>query len=285
MKRKFIAILSCLIMAFSTVVFVSACGKGKPVSVSRAKADVALTSAIEAISTSNAVKMEITSLNNNTFYVAKNDSLYQSTPSEGLTIWTEKSGNFWYEFFTISTMVGEFPGIDHNKCLSVKVLDDPRNFIVKTINDIELGAFIKASKYKGILTINYKLTNEEGTTQTTIKIKDSQLLSLKTSSKTMTFCYNEDALGYFAEKPMGIEWIPLTSKIVVEGLKNEYNVGDELDLTDAVLRFYKDEYSEDFEVLTLNSNMVTGFSTEELGTRTLLVNFCGLTFEVEYSVT
>lgn len=289
MKRKFLSIACCLLMLFSTVMLVTACGKAKPVAVSRKKAELSLISAVELIEASNAVKMEIDSLEQETFYVATSDVLYQATASEGLSLWTEKDGNYWYEFFTVSTMVGEFPGIDHNKCLSSKVLDDPRNFIVKTITDFELGKFSKASKLKGVLTVNYKLVKEDETIQTTFKIADSKIISLNVKSKTIatkiSFTYDDKALESLIEKPQGIEWIAYESKIEVENIKTNYLVDEELDLTDAVLKYYKLYYLETFENLELTRNMITGFTTNEPGTRIMTINFGDLTYTVEYTVT
>ncbi len=284
MNKKLMSFLCCILILLSTIVVVGGCGKDKPVSVSKQNAEKAIVTAMQTIETSEAVKVEIGEM----FYVATSETLYQKVENGGIDVWTEKDGNYWYRYFSSVTMVGDAPSCEFNRSLSAELQQDPRHFVSDLLNDYIVGNFQKASKFKNELTITYKLVLEETTTETTLKLINSKLssLTIKTeNSETISLEYDDVALQDFNEKPKGIEWFDCESRIEVEGIKTEYVLGEELDLTSAVLNFFEDLYTQTPYVLELKPEMVLGFTTEELGTKTMTIKFCNLTVDVEYTVT
>lgn len=70
--------------------------------------------------------------------------------------------------------------------------------------------------------------------------------------------------------------------IEVRYLEKYYNVGDELDLTDALLELYYDDGS--FEYIPLTLSMISGFDTSSIGTKQLTASYLGLTTNYTYYV-
>lgn len=286
MKRKFLSIACCLIMLMSTIMLISGCGKEKPVAVSKSNAEKAISTAISTIETSNAVKMETSTEVGKTLLIATEDLYYQETEHEGYESWTTKDGEYWYEHFVSTTMMGEHPSIDHNRKLSLEVSENPRLCLVENIQKYPLESFAKASKYKGVLTVTYKFDENENVI--TLKIVKGKLTSIsidaEEESVSITFEYDQFALEDLVEKPSGTEWFEYQPKIEVSGLKTQYYVYDELDLTGAVINYFEDVNSQTSQEIDLTRDMVTNFSANEAGNFTMTINFLGITLNVDYEV-
>ena len=81
------------------------------------------------------------------------------------------------------------------------------------------------------------------------------------------------AFKFFISKP----------RIEVEGIVLEYEVGDEINLNNAVMRYYGNVFSDGEEVF-VTEDMIEGFNTETEGTRTLRVVYSGASQEFQYVV-
>ena len=72
--------------------------------------------------------------------------------------------------------------------------------------------------------------------------------------------------------------------IKVSGLSTACVVGDELDYSNAKILYYTNLTDETPDEYTLTRDMVTGFSSDEVGTRTLKVTYKTYTKEMDYKV-
>lgn len=72
--------------------------------------------------------------------------------------------------------------------------------------------------------------------------------------------------------------------IEVIGLKTEYYIGDELDISSIKVHYYASKKSSEFEEIELTADMITGFSTTEVGTFTMTISYNNISKSVSYSV-
>ena len=72
--------------------------------------------------------------------------------------------------------------------------------------------------------------------------------------------------------------------IKVSGLSTACVVGDELDYSNAKILYYINLTDETPDTYPLTRDMVTGFSSDETGTRTLKVNYKIYTTEMDYKI-
>jgi len=110
-----------------------------------------------------------------------------------------------------------------------------------------------------------------------VKSKGEKMKKLLTSVLTLALilsCFT--FVGCFAE---------LKPYIKVVGLKNEYEIGDALDVGSAKVHYYRDESSTGYSEIKLDASMVSGFSTEVEGTFTMTITYNKLTTTLEYVVT
>jgi hypothetical protein len=70
----------------------------------------------------------------------------------------------------------------------------------------------------------------------------------------------------------------------VKGLKTEYNIGEELDVSNAVIYYYRDMDSERYYEVQLKKDMVSGFSTLQAGNFKMTIKYQDATLEIEYIV-
>ena len=77
---------------------------------------------------------------------------------------------------------------------------------------------------------------------------------------------------------------PQRPYIKVVGLKTEYYVGDELDLSSAKIRYFKHGGDTEYIEEDLTIDMISNFSTEEVGNFTITVTYQNFTTTVKYSV-
>lgn len=149
-------------------------------------------------------------------------------------------------------------------------------------------SFANASKLNGELTINFYY--EEGVPlQFSIVIKEGFIKSIKIGSGmykiTIDFEFGSEVLEDIPARPTNVEWYEYQPQIEIGFIETEYKVGDSIDLEDAYI-----EYLEDIEAVFTNyfditEDMISGFTTETAGTRTMTITFYGLTIDVEYTVT
>ncbi len=72
--------------------------------------------------------------------------------------------------------------------------------------------------------------------------------------------------------------------IAVEGMVTTYNIGDEIDLSNAVVKYYEDKDSTTYKTYKITTDMVIGFDTDTPGNRTMTVLYEGLEKEIVYFV-
>ena len=72
--------------------------------------------------------------------------------------------------------------------------------------------------------------------------------------------------------------------IKVKGIATEYSIGEELNLNNAIIEYYEDKDDDKYIEVVVESNMVTGFSTETAGTFTMTITYNNLSKQVQYTV-
>ena len=77
---------------------------------------------------------------------------------------------------------------------------------------------------------------------------------------------------------------PSTAYIKVAGFKSEYYVGDSIDTSSAKVEYYQSETTEKPTSVPLTVDMITGFSTDNIGTFKMIVTYKNLTTSVSYVV-
>ncbi len=285
MKRKILSFICCLFMCLTATITLAGC-KDEPVVLAQHDAEKAMAQAVETLETTNAIKIECEMLN--LMMVATEDLCY----SEALDVqsWIKKEGDFWYSYTTALIDVGGHPGYVYEKALVVEDISNPRSSSFESITDYPFAKYSKATELKGEINVVYKSTQEGLTTYITYTINKGKLTSISIGdggvSASINFEYGQEALEALVEMPTDVEWDEFEPHIEVEGIDVEFNVGDELDLTDAVIKYFEDVDTEELfaELFTITEDMVTGFSTETAGEFTMTVTFFGLTFDIDYTV-
>ena len=77
---------------------------------------------------------------------------------------------------------------------------------------------------------------------------------------------------------------PSTAYIKVAGFKSEYYVGDSIDTSSAKVEYYQSKTTEKPTSVPLTVDMITGFSTDNIGTFKMIVTYKNLTTSVSYVV-
>ena len=72
--------------------------------------------------------------------------------------------------------------------------------------------------------------------------------------------------------------------IEAHNLITEYYMGEDLILEGASVRFYEDKDSKEYETIPLTREMVTGFSTDTAGSRTMTITYKTYTTKLDYTV-
>ena len=72
--------------------------------------------------------------------------------------------------------------------------------------------------------------------------------------------------------------------IDVLGLATEYNVGDTIDISEAKIHYYASEDAETFDEVALEMDMVSGFSTSQVGTFSMIITYNNVTKTIAYEV-
>ena len=70
----------------------------------------------------------------------------------------------------------------------------------------------------------------------------------------------------------------------VKGLKTEYNIGEALDVSNAVIHYYRDMDSERYSEVQLTKDMVSGFSTLQAGNFKMTIKYQDATLEIGYFI-
>jgi hypothetical protein len=79
--------------------------------------------------------------------------------------------------------------------------------------------------------------------------------------------------------------LPASSAYIkVTGLKTEYIVGEQLDTSSATIQYYSSAAAQTYTPATLTTDMVSGFSSETVGTFTMTITYNKLSTTVDYVV-
>ena len=242
----------------------------------------------ENIETSSAVKVESETLFGDFLVIATPDLYYEEEKLTGSESWIKQEGNYWYEYFTGTEIVGDHPAIIFAKRLSLDITEDPRAYISSDMEEYPSAKFSKATKKDGKLTIVYKEVEDGTTTKITYTIVKGKLKSIKVKAgavvMTTNFQYGNSAMSELPALPTGVEWDEYEPYIEVENLKRVYNVREQLDLTNAVVNYYEDDETTFPDEFVLTSDMVSNFSTETTGNFTMTITFYGVTLNIDYRV-
>ena len=287
MKRKIISFVICVMLCLSSLSVFAAC-KDENGTISKAKAKRELYAAFQTVKNSDAVFMKT---ENETGYVsiyASENLCFEEFESNGNQTWSEKEGDYWYDYDKYTDFVGEQPTIKFVKRLSLDIKEDPRVALSASLQQYTHNVFSKASKEKDELKVVYKKIQEGKTVNFTYVVKKGKLQSIQggidAEAFTVTLKYGQEAVDSVPIKPSGVEWDVYVPSIEIEGLKEQYNVGEVLNYDYLTINYFEDESTEIPQEIEVTPDMIEGFSTSEAGNFQMTIKFLNLTLEIDYEV-
>ena len=291
MKRKFLSIALCLMLCFSSMLIFGAC-KEKPVKIGEVEAANELSTAMANLVSENSIKI----YSDNFLFmgqftlIATEDMAYTKMDLFASESWTKKEGDNWYVYSVANISETETPNLQYIKQLVPTSENESLDETFDLLDMLNEATFSSGSKLKGEITISYSTVEDGVATKLTCKIADGKLKSFTVGSgflsMTINFEFGDHLCAQIPAVPSGagIVWDETDPFIDVEDMPTTFEIGDSLNLEDVVLEFYEDAGQFDCEEFAVTMDMITGFSTEEAGTYTMTITFCGLTFDVEYTV-
>jgi len=287
--KKLLSISLSLMLCLTAVVFFGCEPKAKP--VSEVEASNILTTAMANMETENALKIH----SSNFMFMGEFVTIASETESYtnfmGVESWTKQESGNWYAYSKTITEIADTPEIIYTKQLipteNGEVDEDNLSMIWEMLEESE---FEEASLLKDVYSISFEVEEDGDEATITFKVQDETLKAIEISAGKYTmsieFEFGASVLEDMPEIPTNVDWIEYEPYIKVVGMQTQFVVGDTLNISDIDLEFYDDISNTSFPVeFDLTLDMITGFTTETAGTRTMRITFCGLTFDVEYTVT
>ena len=305
MKNKFLTIALSLMLCLSSMFIFGAC-KDEPVPVPEAAAMETFNTAMTNMENEDAVKMTYSLMGYELSMVASEEQIYMYS-TDTIESWSVKNGEVFDQYTIVNVSTSGTPEYEYVKSIVPAVeatnsgsLNELFDELIGEDLDLTALKFAKASKLNGELTIKFDIVaDEDMSLQYIFKIKDDKLVSISMEMMGMTMSfklsYGASLLEEIPERPtldfnnQPIVWDEYEPKIEVEGIPSQFEVGDTLNLDEIELEFYVDATSFDSEDYDITLDMITGFdtttATEEGHPRTMTITFCGLTYQVQYTVT
>lgn len=310
MKRKILSILTCLMLCLTSVFMLSGCKKEKePVPVAEAVAMESFNKAMTNLESEDAIKMVCyVPEMGETIIITSQEKMYTCVPQTS-EMWMTKNGDVFQVYSIENTSITDTPNYQYTKSIVPAVeqdsdsedIADSISGLFGDMSDLFDGmefAFSNASELDGVLTINFGLKFEGETIYSmTFKIENDKLTSISMRMFGMSITYSiQYGEQYLQEIPAipNHNWVELKPYIDVTFEDStitepiEFAVKEQLNLDDFNLLFYQDELAWSYEEYDLTIDMIQGFDTETVTEpgqpRTLTITFCGLTYEIEYTV-
>ena len=286
--KKFLAIIFCLLLCLTPFMFFGC--EEKLTNVGEVEASNVLAVAMENMEEAQAVKMYSEDFSGMGKFLMIASATENYTEFLGTKSWVKQEGDYWFDYSIATYEVDDEEVTDYIKSLVISEdgEDEDGNMLDMLLSEFEDSAFSGATKLKGEFSISFKVVEDGATTTMTFKVKDETLKSIEISagmySMSIGFEFGTSVVEEIPVIPTNVEWDIYEPYIEVDGIPTEFVVGDALDLTDVTLEFYEDTTSGWAEVFDLTIDMISGFDTTTVGTRTMTITFYGLTFEVEYTV-
>jgi hypothetical protein len=300
--KKFLLLSLCFVMCLSSFLVLSACKKEeKPTPV--AQAEQAFATAMSNMATQTCIKMSSPNFlfMGEFIMIASNNGVYTKMDMLGTESWTQKEsdqpGAQWYEYAITNDGTLEEPNYKYIKQLyPYEYIEkvDTSDFGFDIFDMLENSQFASASKLNGELSILYTIENEGTMLVLTIKVTNNMISSISMGAMgitmTINFEFGEQLLSQIPEIPEK-DWVELEAKIEIDELDfpTEFVVDETLNLEDIQLEFYTDKTkSYDYDMYDITIDMISGFDTStatQIGeSRTMTITFCGLTYDIEYTV-
>lgn len=305
MKKKFLTIALSLMFCLSSAFIFGAC-KEEPVPVAEAAAMETFNAALTNMESEEAIKMTYSLMGAEMIMVASDEQVYIYM-TDSVESWAVKNGEVFDQYTIVNVSAAEIPEYEYVKSIvpAVETEDDMSlegmfDDLVGEDFDLSSLKFSKASKLNGELTIKFDVIEDDFVAlQYSFKIKNDKLteLSVKIGNMKITFkfSYGENILEEIPEIPtldmagQPIDWYVCEPKIEVSGIPAQFEVGDTLNLENVELEFYMDVEGYESEEYQITMDMISGFdtstATEEGQPRTMTITFCGMTYQIDYTVT
>ena len=309
MKRKFLSIAICLMVCFSSMFMFSGCKEDKSVPVAEAVAMESLNTAMSKMENETAVKLSCSMMGaGEAIIISSQNKMYANIPGTSES-WMTKNGDV-FDVYTIENVSEtEIPEYEYIKSImpaieetSDETLEDSLSGLFGDMGEMFEGMefnFSSASELKGVLTVNFALENEGEVVYNiafTIQNEILTSITMKMFGFAITFNiqYGEQYLQEIPEIPLH-NWYVCKPYIEVEFQGTsitepiELTVGDQVNLDDFSLYFYEDESSWSYQEFNITSDMLnvvfdTTTATEVDQPRIITITFCGLTYDIQYTV-
>ncbi|MBR4998260.1 MAG: hypothetical protein IKY10_00110 [Clostridia bacterium] len=281
--KKFISISFCLMLCLTAVFMFAGC-KEKPKPVAQDIAEQKLSVALNKFYDATAIKAVGSGLVDDTIVIMANDYTYHKSTMYGLEeMWTVKEGDYFYKY---AIEYGE--ETSYTKRLVLTEHEELDNELISMIDLIDEMVYASATELNGEITVNYNVEDDdEGIIKLGFVVKNESLKSMTMSifgiKATFSFEYGESVLNNLPETPTSVPWYIYEPRIVVEGLKDYYQLNEEIDYDELTLKYYADKESSFYEEYDVTSDMISGWTTNEVNSGTIVVTFYGLTFTQEYT--
>ena len=204
--------------------------------------------------------------------------------------WLVKEGDFWYEYSVSNYVFNNEQITDYIKKLHIEEDEsnsDDSDMMSMIFDNFASSQFSSATQLGSEYTISFTVNENGISTDLSFVIENNiikeVIVGVMGFSMVMEFKYDMDALLDIPEFPTNIQWDEYEPYIVVDGLKDYYEINEQIDIDELTIYYYEDDgtfFSEEFAV---TSDMISGFSSESVCSGTITVTFYGLTFTQEYT--
>ncbi len=280
--KKFLSICFCLMLCVTSICVFGAC-EAKPKPVSQTVAEQELAVAMNAMYGADAAKITGGGWLTGMVVIMSDDVNYSNFWGES---WTVVEGGYTYEY---SIMEMEFNGEPMTQAVKRLVLTEHESYEEDEIGDIlqmfENMEFVSASELKGEITISYTVVEEDVPTKISFVVKGGVIKSITIGEGLFSVILNLEFGDHIQipERPTNVEWDIYQPHIEVEGLKDYYELGEDIELSDLTILYYEDEDTHFPEEYDVDMSMISGFDTSDIHSGTITVTFYGLTYTHAYT--
>ena len=281
MKNKIISLCLVFVMLSTMFLFVG-CKKEKTVKLSKAESEYHLINAINDVYNEDWIKIDSETSMGRVKSIASKDYYYsEKTFWVSSQIWTFNEGGVWTDYVKSSSK--------HTKSVSRDITGDPRIYAFDSIDTgYQYKEFSSSVKDKETITIIYTMNSDGKTIKLKYVLENYQLttiiMDMGSTSLTTTISRGNSLMNEVPVRPTDVEWNELSPYLKVSGLKSDYVVGEELNLSDVYLTYYDCEGAIFPDVYLLTEKMITGFSTENAGDFTMTIKCGNLSLDFSYTV-
>ena len=299
MKRKFLAFSLCLALCLSSMLFFSAC-KEKPVPVGEVEAGQEFEAAMTNLESEEAIKMTLNMMGYEMIMISSEELNYVYA-ADYTQMWSVKNGDVYTEYLIMNVSYTDEPEYEYTKSI-VPVEDEESSALEDILSgaldgdvaDLSGMRFVSASKLNGVMSVRLAFSAMgEDLFECVFKIQNKKFTAMTIELMGMSLTYNLSyganlldeipAIPTLDAEEQPIVWEEYNPYIVVEGLKDYYSLGETINLDDLTLKYYLDDESYIYTEYEVTMDMISGFSSSEVNSGTIVVTFCGFTFEQEYT--